>query len=372
MKLQYIIILLVVSLLTACHGNDFSISGEISDGNGKKLYLEHIGLSGIEVMDSVDLKSDGRFLFYAKRPRYPDLYQLRLENSKFVFPIDSTERINLYTDTKGLAYPSEIMGSHKAEILNKLRSSVRNLQLLYNNPESKNTSCFIDNYNEHREYADSIIMSDTRSIVSYYAIFQRIGNYYIYSPFVKADRVYCAAVATAFKAYMPDYERTSSLENWVLQALKEEKRNANIVSLQQMIDEADTAFLDITLPDQFGKEHKLSELKGKVVVLDFVSSAIQNRSAYILQLRELYNKYHSKGLEIYQVYVDEDAFRWSQTVENLPWVCVRETNMGRQSSLLTYNVRSIPTLFVINKQGDVIARHNDFKSIEKDINKSLK
>ena len=372
MKSRYIVILFALCFLTACHRNDFSISGKISDGNGKKLYLEHVCLSGIEVIDSVTLKDNGQFAFYAARPQYPDLYQLRLENSRFVFPIDSTERLKVSTDIKNLAYPAEITGSDNASILNKLRVSVRNLQQQYNNLESTNSAGFIDSYNAHRAYTDSLIMSDTRSIVSYYAIFQRIGDYYIYSPFVKADRVYCAAVATAFKAYMPEYERTASLENWVLQALKEEKRNANIISLQQMIDEADTAPLEINLRDKFGRERKLSELQGKVVILNFVSTNMQNSSAYILQLRELYNKFHNQGLEIYQVYVDEDESRWSRAVENLPWICVRETNMTRQSSLLTYNVGSIPTLFVINRQGNVIARHNDFKSIEKDITKSLK
>lgn len=363
--------MLATCCFCACHRNDFAISGVIADGNGETLYLEHSAISGVKILDSVKLKQSGEFSFFAARPDYPDLYQLRISNRRFIFCVDSTEKVSIKASKDSLAFPDEIVGSAKIDNLTRLRSSVRDLQREYASISTDSNFVFLNHLKQHRAFSDSLIMSDTKSIVSYFAIFQRVGQYYIYSPFEKSDRVYCAAVATAFKAYMPAYERTISLEAWVLDAMREEKRNANLLSIQDMVDNARSAVLDIVLPDKNGLDHRLSDLKGKVVLLDFSKSDMRNNAAYVLQLRELYNKYHSRGLEIYQVSVDDDIQTWIKSTENLPWTCVREDNRTSKSSLRTFNVNVLPTMFVVNRNGDVMSRHNDFKNLSNDINKCL-
>ena len=70
--------------------------------------------------------------------------------------------------------------------------------------------------------------------------------------------------------------------------------------------------LDIALQDNHGKLRHLTDLKGKVVLLDFHIFATNDSPARILLLRELYNKYHSQGLEIFQVSLDSDEHFWKQ------------------------------------------------------------
>ena len=368
MRHNYLIVIILVMGLTACHRNEFKISGEVSGGSGKVVYLEHLGLKHVQVLDSVEIGKGDRFAFYGGRPEYPDLYRLRIDNQNYVFPIDSTEHIEIKADVKNFSFPSVITGSDNALAIDSLRRSAQRLQWIYDNKRDD----LVQQVENHRRYADSLILSNTHSIIAYYAIFQRIGEYYIYNPYNKADRVYCAAVATGFNAYYGTYDRAQSLNRWVLGAIQDEKRVDNLTTIQSMVANAEEAFLEIALPDINGDTCRLSDMKGSVVVLNFTTAMIDGYASYVLGLRELYNKYAQKGLKIYQVSADEDAKLWKSSIENLPWTCVRDVKGYKSRCFITYNVRELPTLYVLNREGRVVARHADFSNIENDIKQCLR
>ena len=69
---------------------------------------------------------------------------------------------------------------------------------------------------------------------------------------------------------------------------------------------AETGVIDIALRDMKGNIRKLTDLKGKVVLLDFTVYQSAVAAPHNLMLRDLYNKYASQGLEIYQVSLDAD------------------------------------------------------------------
>ena len=86
-----------------------------------------------------------------------------------------------------------------------------------------------------------------------------------------------------------------------------------------------------------------------------------------MRLRELYNKYHSQGFEIYQVSLDEDYHFWAQRSELLPWVCVF-CEEGLQSDMVTlYRVDRVPTYFLIDRNCDLQARQEDIPNLGKAI-----
>ena len=129
--------------------------------------------------------------------------------------------------------------------------------------------------------------------------------------------------------------------------------------------------IDLSLRDNKGKERKLSDLKGKVVLLDFHVFATENSPARILLLRELYNKYHAEGLEIYQVSIDPDEHFWKQQTAALPWISVREDNGLQSSSLTFYNVQSIPDFFLIDRGNNIVGRAQNIKDLEQAIKNLL-
>ena len=87
-------------------------------------------------------------------------------------------------------------------------------------------------------------------------------------------------------------------------------------------------------------------------------------------LRELYNKYASQGLEIYQISLDADEHYWKTAAANLPWICVRDGNGVYSTNVAVYNVRQVPSIFLINRNNELKLRGEDIKDLEASV-KSL-
>ena len=128
--------------------------------------------------------------------------------------------------------------------------------------------------------------------------------------------------------------------------------------------------LDISLPDEEGLTRSLSDLSGKVVVLDFSAIEMEQSQGYIFELRELYNRYRSRGLTIYSVSLDRNRLLWEDGVVNLPWINVYAGDQATEV-LLRYNVQSLPTLFLLDRKGNVQGRYSNFEQLDADIRKYL-
>ena len=130
--------------------------------------------------------------------------------------------------------------------------------------------------------------------------------------------------------------------------------------------------INISLTDNKGRVRNLQDLVGKVVLLDFHLFASKNSMQRIMMLRELYNKYHNSGLEIYQVSIDGDEHFWKMQTAALPWVCVRETDASQGQSLISYNVQNVPTFFLLKRDNSVYKRDAQVGNLDAEIASLLK
>jgi glutathione peroxidase-family protein len=149
-----------------------------------------------------------------------------------------------------------------------------------------------------------------------------------------------------------------------MQAIVADRQARNQQTLSKMMQAAKADVIDVEMTTNRGQVAKLSDLKGKTVVLDFTVYQADRGSEYILALRDLYNKYHAKGLEIYQISLDPDIDFWRQASQSLPWICVHGTN-GTPAAVATYNVTDLPTRFLINKEGTVVKRNPTAADVQK-------
>ena len=205
---------------------------------------------------------------------------------------------------------------------------------------------------------------------AYFALFQTVvlGNneLLIFNPRNnKEDNKVYAAVATSWDTFYPKAERGVNLHNIAIQGMKD----ARILQAEQQPAQIDpnkvkvSGIIDIALADNHGKVRRLSDLAGKVVLLDFHLFATDQSPKRIMMLRDLYNKYHARGLEIYQISIDPDEHFWKTQTEALPWISVRD-DAGAQSPILAqYNVQSIPTFFLIGKDNTLKLRNTQIKDI---------
>jgi peroxiredoxin len=131
---------------------------------------------------------------------------------------------------------------------------------------------------------------------------------------------------------------------------------------------------DISLYDVNAKVRNLSELDGKVIILSFWSTTEPTHKIFNAELKELYDKYKNRGLEVYQVCADTDKTAWASQVkaQGLEWVSVCDP--GNMSGTLNlYNITNIPTLYIIDKKGDIVDKDVfDMSKLEKVISKLVR
>ena len=348
-------LLFAVLLLAGCQTSPrFSVSGTISHADGETLYLEHTQLTTTTILDSCVLDGEGEFKLHAPSPEHPDFYRLRIGKRSLPLSVDSIEEIIVVSTRDSLPYTLSIQGSEASLIMAQLRATARTATR-----------------EKLRKQAQEVIVSNPRSLAAYYAVFLKQGGEYIWNILDPADRRMYQAVATSFQTWMPNYERTKVLCNQVKDVLQAERNIKNQQAMRDFIDKAENSFLDITLPDEQGDLQSLSDLRGSVIILDFSSSEMEQSVGYNFELRELYNRYNKRGLEIYSVSLDRNQFLWEQTVENLPWTTVRADQNTAASVLMQYNVQGLPTLFLFDRKGNIQGRYIDFEALDADIRKYL-
>ena len=375
-------VLLAAFSVASCNNNKFTVEGQISGAKDSILYFENVGIEGINVLDSVKLSDNGDFSFSEAANQAPEFYRLRIADQIINVSIDSTETVQIKGEYPGMASNYTVSGSDNCSKIRELALKQMDLQTkaiaLQSNTElgivkaNDSIMTLINAYKEDvkREY----IYKEPFKAYAYFALFQAIGNYLIFNPRTNKDDIKAfAAVATSWDTYYPHAERGQNLHNIAIEGMKNQRiveaQNADIQIDANKVQEA--GVLNISLLDNKGQQRNLTDLKGQVVLLDFHIFAMENSPARIIELRELYNKYHAQGLEIFQVSLDPDEHFWKQQTAALPWVSVRDEEGVNSQRLMLYNVQAVPDFFLIDRGNNLVKRAAQIKDLEAEIKKLL-
>ena len=182
-----------------------------------------------------------------------------------------------------------------------------------------------------------------------------------------------AAVATSWDVYHPDAVRGKNLHNITIEGMKNIRIVQNKMAKQGIDPSRITVsnIIDVTLLDNKGKARSLTDLKGSVVLLDFHVFGTKESTKRIMKLREIYNKYHDRGLEIYQVSLDPDEHFWKTQTAALPWISVRDPQGLNSRNLSSYNVQSLPTFFLVDRSNVLYKRDAQIQDLDAEIQKLL-
>jgi peroxiredoxin len=369
-------------LLTSCGGHKFQVTGSITGAQDSLLYFENVGLNGIEEIGHTTLDADGHFDFSAEAPDAPEFYRLRINNQIINVAIDSTETVTITAQYPQMATQYEVSGSENNQKIKELAMKQIALQSRAIALE-QNRSMSPDEVRDSlgrmlRAYKEEVksnyIFPAPYASYSYFALFQTLGPWLIFDPKSNADDVKVfAAVATSWDTFHPGALRGENLHNIAIEGMKNvriiEARNQPRQIEQSKVVEA--GVIDIVLNDNHGKTRRLTDLKGKVVLLDFHIFAMDESPARILMMRELYNKYHSEGLEIYQVSLDPDEHFWKQQTAALPWISVHDGDGIRSPRLAIYNIQAVPDYFIIDRGNNLVKRAAQMTDLESEIKKLL-
>lgn len=369
------------AVLAACGGKKFNVEGQITNAQDSVLYFENVGLAGIDEIGSVTLDADGSFAFSAEATEAPEFYRLRISDQIINVCIDSTETVTIKAQYPGMATNYEVSGSDNNQKIKELALKQIELQnraiALENNrslpPIAIRDSLMFLLHAYKEDVKLNYIFREPNKAYAYFALFQTLGPYLIFDPKDNDDDVKVfAAVATSWDTYYPGAERGANLHNIAIEGMKNKRivdsQRQEVIEPEKIIE---SGVIDVELTDNQGNMRRLTDLKGKVVLLDFHVFAMDDSPKRILSLRELYNKYHAQGLEIFQVALDSDEHFWKQQTAALPWISVRDANGTNSSYLGLYNVQSLPEFFLIDRDNNLVKRSSQMDDIDTEIKRLL-
>ena len=351
---KFLMYMITLATLTACNGNQFHIDGTIEGASDTTmLVLEESSNGEWFIIDSVKVGTDGKFSVSAPAPEVPNIYQLRCGNQAICFPIDSLDHLTITAKLPNLSSDYTIAGSEHAEQVMKIDKEA--IQFA----GGKGTAA------EMQAWKDQLarqIAADPSGIVAYYTINKYIDGKPLFDPLNDNDLRFIGAVANAFNSFRPNDPRT----NYLVKLLLDGQRRRRAMSAPTDTVYANMASLiDIKLQDYNGKEYSLSKVASehRVVLLDFTAYTTDISPQLNKLLNDIYQQYHSRGLEIYQISLDQDNVAWHQAAKNLPWITVFDPYSINSQNVGSYNVNGIPTTFII-RNGDIVERVEDVSRLK--------
>jgi peroxiredoxin len=360
--------------------NRFTVTGKVSHAEGETIYFEKLLVSSTQLLDSAKIDKDGGFEFKGTT-NIPSYYLLKLNDNKFItLLIDSLDEVIVTADAVNFERDYHVEGSTGSVQVKKLTDhlnstqkkldSLQSLHNLYkgNNDYPEMKAQWEEDARKIREkqveFSAQFVMDNPFSMASVLALYQKFGQ----QNYVINDLQTMRVAASALNSIYPESEHVKALYQNTVQLLKDDQS----ARLQQLIQEQGENSPEIVLPTPEGEEIALSSLRGKVVLLQFWAAV--NRDSRILNeaLVEAYNKYKNKGFEIYQVSVDNNRIEWVDAIDKdgLSWINVGDME-GSNQAVRNYNVQTVPYNYLLNEEGEVIAKDLKGQALDRALSRLL-
>lgn len=376
---------MILFLLTSCNKTNVTITGNIKEAGKQKIYLEQLNVDNATIIDSTESRDNGEFKFktFVEQPTFFNIKVGPKETITFIAEAD--EKIELSGTFKGLSQNYWVDGSENSlwiKLLNfQLNNTVTQLDSLRERftslAQNKDTKverstilhAWDSTINKQIQFSKDFILKHAVSPASYYALYQKFDNdNFIINPAI--DLQPYKIVASSLKAMYPESQYTKAILKH-LQQIAKELQNERI---RQIIANSETTLPEISLPDVKHDTITLSSLKGKFIILDFTALSAKEGKAYIKDMKSVYQKFKNKGLQIYQVCLDENQTLWERLVQqyNIDWVCVHDSQNLRSCIAQTWNVQNIPANYIINPKFEIVGKNLMGKRLEERLNNLMK
>lgn len=375
--------MLAASLMWACGSDkDVTIKGEFAACANKIVKLESVTNNGMTVIDSIKTDGSGKFTLELDLPNgEPTFYNLRCENRFVPLIVASGEEV-VVKSLPGLIDGYTVQGSKESELVREVKNilgfgiaKLDSLATLHGQTTAKSLQEAIaveytKEYYAIKRKQIEFIVKNSGSLAAIYALNQRLpGDVVLFSG--EKDIIYFRMVAEAVEKTYPSSPYLTSLKADI-------EAYDSQVALNQKLEaamEAPASFPEIELPDLYGNPRSLTEIqKGKVVLLDFWTISDESAPFRHADYKELYEKYHEKGFEIYQVSVDTYRPDWVDVVlmQKLPWVSVCDFLGSASPAVTLYGVQAVPCSYLLDKEGNIVAINAYGDNLKKELRKLFK
>lgn len=370
MKKIFILSILSIALFGCNKKSGFEIIGKFENAKGRIVHLDKLLADRVEKVDSITINDDGNFIFDGELHE-PAFFMLSLSKNEFIYLLlDSCDKITITADAKDIQKTYALKGSEGSLLLkemhNHLLSSLEQIDSLgliyrqYYNTSQLDSVTKILNENSSRiltgekEFLLLFIQRNSNSLASYLALFQQLSPRDFILKAEEDISVFSFVDSCLNKTYPRSgyIKKLSSIVAQVKGRLKEIEASEALLKPGKIAP-------DITMITQEGSEKSLSSLHGKYVLLDFWASWCPDCRKENPNLVKTYQKFKSKGFEIFQVSLDKtkDSWQIAITKDKLTWVHVSDLKYWDSPVVKLFALKEIPTNFLLDKNGKIIAKN---------------
>lgn len=371
MRIRKVHMLSAVSLfLASCAGNNASVVAEISDMPGKSIVVTSVRPGAEVVLDTLRLDASGTARFVCSLEEgIPDFVYLKTEDGRILadLVLEKGDDVRVFSDSLGISGKVyRVEGSPESERLALLDRKFSEAVSEYEAMTDRFSSAYAAGdeagmlrarkdigalYVRTKRMLHREIMENPSSLSSLPQAFR------VFPPdiMVFGDNTDAATFRTLYDSLSAEYPSSPYMP--VL--YNEYMSRMEAVAIVDRIADAEVAgFPDIVLPDVNSVARRLSDIKGKVVLLFFWTSDMADQLMFNQELRKLYDRYSPEGLEIYQVSLDIDKTAWATVVrsQGMPWINVCDGLGSASPAAEAYNVNSVPAGFIIDRSGTLVKR----------------
>jgi peroxiredoxin len=367
------------AVVAASCGRTASVEAVIADAASSDVVVKLLDVNRFEVLDTVKVDSNGKLSYKVSVEKGQPEFVYLFHNDKKVASLilQDGDKVSVTADTLG-NYTVE--GSEEsvklaqiekeyAEVISKVTSIAYAIQDAKKESEANVLrqelgKTFVEYYRSRVKY----VMENPYSLSVIPVFYQNL------SPelpvFGQAtDAIHFRNAVDSLSTVYPESKYVKALA-------KEADKRFGYLELQSRIMSADAVgYPEINLPDIKGEKSKLSEVDAKVVMVHFWTASSAEQKMFNLDvLKPLYEEFHSKGFEIYQVSLDVDKVLWAQVVkeQKLPWISVCDSRGSASPYVPTYNVAVLPAFYIIANGELVDGSVVDDKSLRATIQKLVK
>ena len=353
--------------ITSCSNNNNSaiIKVIFSGMQDRTFIMEEIYPGRIMFLDSVRTNSKGKFTYkYSFRDSNPVFLRIYSNDNDYLTLLVAPEETVNISSIINLAHNYKVEGSIGSSLVRELNlkaldtyQKIETLSSRYNNTIIKSKKQEIqlkwnELYIEQKRYNIHFLIRNPKSMSSILALYQSFSNGIdVFSE--KSDFPFFTMIADSLSAVYPTAPHVRSLIKNV------ENRTSAIDRLKNLI-KIDEAIPNINLPDIYGVDQNLNSIKDKAILLTFWSAADPNSGMLNKEMKDLYKKMEDKEFEIYQVSLDQNKTLWVSSIveQNIPWISVHDKAGGTNSiAARIYQINSIPSNYLIDKNGVIIAKN---------------
>ena len=302
--------------------------------------------------------------FSSKFPISQIWYKLVLQGKGLEFINDRDKKITIRIDLTDKESPLKVDGSTASQNLMEYYALVARLQKKYLLPlEPKMQAAMKANDADQIAQVERQHQENLKLFVGELA--EKINR-------MDASLSVFAIIRTLdFNKYLP------AIENWHKTLVAKRPDSPFTTKLQQLIEEARRLRIGSLAPEiqlkkqSDGQLQRLTDLRGKVVLVDFWASWCLPCRKENLEFKQVFNEFEERGFVIWGISIDEDRTVWEKALakDQLPWI--QSLSIENLAGDL-YNVSSLPTNFLIDTEGTIIARNLNAQELSDWLAENLK